>query len=206
MKLFSLPLSSPVSLTQGKKVWKKEDFQMLLTAQELLKTIEQEGKQQKAQIEQEGQELKQKAQEEGKQEGLETFHAHLLALDAAAKQIYLDTQKIVLSLAMKAAQKIVKKELEMHPDTIVDIVMQAMAPAKQNKKVTIFVHRSDKEALEKEKNKLKDLLEMIQVLSIQENNDITPGGCIIETESGIINATLENQWKALEAAFEKHKK
>ena len=28
------------------------------------------------------------------------------------------------------------------------------------------------------------------------------GVCIIETEAGIINASLENQWRALESAFE----
>ena len=28
-----------------------------------------------------------------------------------------------------------------------------------------------------------------------------PGGCLIETEAGIINAQLENQWRSLEAAF-----
>ncbi|MBI3211529.1 MAG: HrpE/YscL family type III secretion apparatus protein, partial [Simkania negevensis] len=37
--------------------------------------------------------------------------------------------------------------------------------------------------------------------SLEDREDIAPGGCIIETEAGIINASLANQWQALEAAF-----
>ena len=49
------------------------------------------------------------------------------------------------------------------------------------------------------------MFEQINILSIQEKGDISPGGCIIETETGIINASIENQWNALELAFKRYK-
>jgi type III secretion protein L len=55
--------------------------------------------------------------------------------------------------------------------------------------------------LEQEKQEIKKIFEHLQSLSIQERDDVEPGGCIIETEAGIINAQLENQWRALESAF-----
>ena len=55
---------------------------------------------------------------------------------------------------------------------------------------------------EKKKKELKAILEQVHTFIIEEKEDITPGGCIIETEAGIINASLENQWRALESAFE----
>ena len=39
-------------------------------------------------------------------------------------------------------------------------------------------------------------------LVVHIGSGIEPGGCIIETEAGIINAQLENQWRSLENAFE----
>jgi type III secretion protein L len=60
--------------------------------------------------------------------------------------------------------------------------------------------------LEANKPRIKEILEHIQTLSIKERHDITPGGCIIETETGIINASVENQWRALESAFERYMK
>ena len=113
-----------------------------------------------------------------------------------------ELQKTILPLALKAAKKIVGRELELKPETIVDIVRQTLKPVTQHHNIKIFVAKQDKEALEKEKKELRNILEHVQTFIIEEREDITPGGCIIETEAGIINASLENQWRALESAFE----
>ena len=73
---------------------------------------------------------------------------------------------------------------------------------RQNHEIKIIVSKQDKEALESGKEKLKSLFDHLRILTIEEREDLTPGSCIIETESGIINASLDNQWRALEAAFE----
>lgn len=205
MKLFSLLSPGSLHLQSDKKFIPAAEFNQLLEAKQILEKALEDAEKLKKDTELECENCKIQAREEGLQNGLEEFNKHILSLDSEAKKIYLSMQKVVLSLALKAAQKIVNKELETHPDTIVDIVIQAIYPAKQNKRVSIFVNREDREALEKSKPKLKDLFEQVQVLSIQERPGITPGGCIIETESGIINATIENQWKALELAFERYK-
>lgn len=114
--------------------------------------------------------------------------------------------KLILPLALKAAKKIVTKELETRPETIVDIVLHTLTPVLQSHKITIWVNKADKEILEKEKSRIREKLEQIESLSIHERDDISPGGCIIETEAGIINASIENQWRAIEAAFDKYLK
>ncbi len=205
MTFFSYISPGSLSIQSKSKIIPKSDFNNLLTSKEALEKALLEIEQKHAETEIECENLKKKATEEGFQQGLEEFNSHILTLDASAKKIYLDTQKVVLSLALTAAKKIVKKELETFPDTIVDIVSHALTPAKHNKRVSIYVNKADKEALEKEKPQLKELFEQIQVLSIQERSDVSPGGCIIETETGIINASIENQWKALELAFERYK-
>jgi type III secretion protein L len=205
MKLFSYLFPGSLTLSSEKKIIPSAEFSKLLDAKEVLEKAQQEALKKQEETKLESEALRQKAQQEGFQKGLEEFNAHILSLDGAAKKIYLDMQKVVLSIALKAAQKIVKKELEMHPDTIVDIVTQELNQAKHNKRVTIFVDKSDKEALELNKPKLKELFENIQVLSIQERSDVSPGGCIIETETGIINAKIEKQWEALERAFALYK-
>jgi type III secretion protein L len=44
---------------------------------------------------------------------------------------------------------------------------------------------------------------VLEVFQIQERNDIQPGGAVIETEGGIINAQISNQLQVLERAFKK---
>lgn len=205
-KLFSYLFSGELRLSSQEKIIPSEQFSTLLEASEVLaKSLEQAAKK-KEDVEKECEELRQKAKEEGHQEGLVQFNERILDLEAHLRNAYQETQHSILKLALQAAKKIVGRELELHPDAIVDIVMQALAPVKQSHRITIFVNKVDKDILEENKPKIKELFEQLQFLGVQERPDIAPGGCIIETESGIINASVDNQWKALEAAFQKYMK
>jgi type III secretion protein L len=205
-KLFSYLFSGDLHLSSDQKIIPAEEFSILMDAKQTLEKAIQNTEQKEKEVEKESEELRAKAKEEGFQEGLTQFNEHFLALEEQSRKIYRDTQNAILRIALQAAKKIVNKELELHPDTIVDIVLQALAPIKQNHRITLFVNKQDKEILENNKPRIKALFEQLQFLAVQERPDIEPGGCIIETESGIINATVENQWRSLEAAFSRYMK
>jgi type III secretion protein L len=206
MKFLLLPHEGTVHPADGEKIIPKDIFGTLLSAEEVLAKAKQEGERHLAEKEQEGQALKEQAKQEGFSEGLDSFNQHLIYFDKQLRSIALELQKQILPLALKAAKKIVAEQLILKPDTIVDIVMQTLAPVLQNHRFTIYVNKADKEHLEANRPKIREVLEHVQSLMIQERADIAPGGCLIETESGIINATVENQWRALERAFEKYMK
>jgi type III secretion protein L len=201
MTLFSYFSKATVSVDQGKKIIASKDLTQVLSAAEILEKAKEDVAQYRDAVEKECVELRNKAHDEGFQKGLEEFNVHLLALEEEGKKLHLEMQKIVIPIALKAAKKIVGKEIELNPDIIVDIVVQAMAPARESRKVKITVNKADLDILEKNRPKLKELFSQLQILTIQESADMTPGGCTIETEAGMINATAENQWRALENAF-----
>lgn len=202
MTIFSLIQEGNVTKTSPNKILKAEEFSQLLAIDELLKKTQEDIELFKNQIEQERQEQKKEGFEEGKQEGLALFNHQMIYLDQKVKQMQHEMQKMILPLALKAAKKIVGTQLDLNPETIVEIVMQALKPVRQNHEIKIFVSKQDKQALETNKEKLKALFDQLRILSIEEKDDLQIGSCIIETESGIINASLDNQWRALEAAFE----
>ncbi|HAB99475.1 MAG TPA: HrpE/YscL family type III secretion apparatus protein, partial [Parachlamydiales bacterium] len=145
--------------------------------------------------------VKEIAFKEGFQEALLSLNKHIIALDQELQTLRTDVQQKILPLALKAARKLVGEELKLHPDRIVDIVLTSLKPAVQHKKIVIYVNKADLDVLEAHKPKIKEMFEHLESLSLQERDDVEPGGCIIQTEAGIINAQLENQWQALEAAF-----
>lgn len=206
MKYFSLIYQGEVHPADGNKVIPSETYATLIEASEIVNRAKEDAVQYKKQVEEECQQLKKKAWDEGYAEGLSQFNQHLLHFDQQLRILRNDLMKQILPLALKAAKKIVGEQLDLKPETIVEIVIQILAPVSQNRRVNICVNKVDKEILETEKPKIKSILEQVQVLTIQERSDIAPGGCIIETESGIINASIENQWRALESAFEKYMK
>lgn len=206
MKFFSLIFQGDLHPAQGKKILRKKEYSTLVTAEEVLQKAEEDRAALLSQTELECIALREKAEKEGFDEGLVKFNEHLIRFDQEIARLRHEMQQMVLPLVIKAAQKIVGKQLELHPETIVDIVMQALAPAIQNRRITVYVNKEDKEILEANKPRIKEILEQVDSFTIQERADVEKGGCIIVTEAGIINATMENQWRALEAAFTKFMK
>lgn len=206
MKFFSLIYQGEVHTAQDEKVIAEEDYTTLMQASEIVDKAREDAERKKKETLRECEQLREQARKEGFDEGLKSFNEHLLHFEQELRRLRHEVQQQILPIALSAAKKIVGKELRLHPETIVDIVMQALTPALQSRRIAIYVNRADKETLEAHRPELKKILEQVQSLTINERNDITPGGVIIETESGIINATIENQWRALEAAFEKYRK
>ena len=202
MKFFTLLSQKDVHVASGQKIIPASECTVLQSADEILKTVKHEEIEYRKTALAEAEKIKEQAFQEGFQEGLQSLNSHIIALDRELKEIREDVHKKILPLALKAARKIVGEELKLHPDRIVDIVMTALKPVTQHRRIVLYVNRIDLESLEKEKSKIKKIFERLENFSIQERADIEPGGCIIETEAGIINAQLENQWRALESAFE----
>ena len=206
MKYFSLIYQGEIHPATEKKIIPAEEFSLLIDGKEIIERAKQDAEAYKTETEKEAETLKEEAKEKGFAEGLEQFNEHLLSFDTQVRTMKHAFQQQILQLALAAAKKIVGEQLKIHPETIVDIVIQTLTPVTQNRRFVIYVNKADKELIEKEKPRIKEILEHVQILNVHERGDISPGGCIIETESGIINATIENQWRALESAFEKHMK
>ena len=206
MRLFSLIQYGEVHPASEKKVIKSEDFSTLLAASDLLEKTRTDIASAQERAEKEAEDLKKKGYDEGYQEGLTKLNEQIIALDNEKKRLRHEMNQLILPLALKAAKKVVAGELQTHPETIVNIVLKALEPVMQNHKITLFINKADKEALEAEKPRIKEKLEQLESLIIKERDDVSPGGCIIETETGIINATIENQWRGIESAFDRYLK
>lgn len=205
-KLFTLINTDRVDFNPKQKIIRQNQFSSLIDIQELLQQAQLEIEQLRSKTSDECARLKEEAKEEGFQKGLESLNEQILSFDQAKKQLFHEMNSHLLSLALKAAKKIVAQQLKLHPETIVDIVLQTLIPVFQSRQITIYVNQEDKDLLETKKPELKQKLESVESLVIQARDDISQGGCIIETEGGIVNATIENQWDALEEAFNKYLK
>lgn len=200
-KLFTFLKKGSIHLESPAKIIPKEDLETLLEANELLEMTKKNMQEHKEQTLDECEKLKEQAYEEGLQKGLTELNEKIIEIDHFFKQKNEEIQKKLIPLAIQAARKILGEELKITPQRIGEIVAQALKPVMQHKHVKIYVSKADKEILENEKEKIRSLLEQVETFSLQTRTDIEPGGCIIETEAGIINAQLENQWRALEQAF-----
>lgn len=203
MKYFSLINGSFVAPSGKSKIVKESEFCQLLEARDVLEEATSQSEKHLEEARAECEAIRRRAYEEGFQKGLDEWVAQVKNLEEEIAKVHEEVEKLALPIALQAAKKIVAREIELSRETIVDIVKNSLKNVLDHKKVTVYVHQSDLECVEEKKDELRSLFEKLESLSIQERADIEPGGCIIETEVGIVNSQLSNQWNMLEQAFQK---
>ena len=202
MYLFSLIKLGKIHTGSRRKIIPKEDFHTLVQANDVLALAHKEREELLELTRKECTELKNQAEAQGFQKGLELFNAQLMGLESSIKTSRHELQAQMLPLVLKASKRIVGEELTMNPDAIVNIIQQAIKPVTSHQQIKIYVNKNDLHKVAMHREALKQKFDKVEAFAIEERADISEGSCIIETEIGIINATLENQWRALEGAFD----
>lgn len=201
-KLFSLIYGSTIRQHGESKIVPSEDISKLLSAEEVLETVLSEAEKYRKSVITECEALKEQAQKEGFAEGYQQWTMQLAKLEEQIANVGQEMQKLIIPVSLKAAKKIVSSELALQPAAIQEIVSSALKSVAQHKRIVIYVNKNDLEQLELNKGKIKQIFEGLESLSIRDRDDVEQGGCIIETEGGIINAQLKDRWRNLESAFE----
>ncbi|MCC5831960.1 MAG: HrpE/YscL family type III secretion apparatus protein [Chlamydiales bacterium] len=201
MKFFSLIKREEVHVAPDKKTIPADEFSKLVDADSLLKQTLEEEIEYRKEVAAECESLKEEAESAGFEEGLKQWNNQIGHLEEEIKSVRQEVENSLVPLALTAVKKILGRELEMQRNTVVDIISTALKAVSQHKKIKIYVNPSDYETVENARPRLKSLFEHLESLVISLREDIAEGGCIIETEAGIINAQLESQLKALETAF-----
>lgn len=201
-KLFSLIHGDSVHLAPKTKIVHAAAFSSLKSAEEVLENVKSDAIRYQQEVVAETEVLKEQAQREGFEAGFQQWVELIAKLEEEISRVRKDLEKVIIPVALSAAKKIVNKEIELSPDVILDIVSASLKAVSQHKRITIYVNKSDLNTVEAGRPRLKDLFEALESLSIRERADVPPGGCVIETEGGIINAQIENRWRIVENAFE----
>ncbi|HYO63796.1 MAG TPA: type III secretion system stator protein SctL [Pyrinomonadaceae bacterium] len=145
-------------------------------------------------------ELREAAYLEGREEALAEFNRLLLDARERRDTALSDVERDVLRLAVKLAEKIIGREIQTDPATVADIVAAALRHARQHETLTVRVHPSDFPHVQTFRARL-DPSGRARFLDLVSDPGVAPGGCVIESESGTVDARLETQLRVLERAL-----
>ena len=121
-----------------------------------------------------------------------------LTVKSADNIKYLESS--IAGLVVKALQRIIgevdRREL------IVDIVRQALKAVKNQREAILKVSPQDSQAV---RDNLKEILSdgIVDYLEVVADSRLDPGTCILETDLGVIDASLDVQVEAIIGAFKK---
>jgi len=187
----------------SKKIVKRETEEARNQAASIVGRAKAEAKEIVHQAELEAVRIKEDANEDGLRDGREQGAQELAEVVAAASarmnQIEAQVEPQLKELAIKIARKILGRELEFHPEGVVDIVKQALSEkARQRREIYLRVHPDDLQHIRENKADLLEVLSRAKEIGIREDPEVAKGGVVIETDAGTIDAQLETQLAVFE--------
>lgn len=103
----------------------------------------------------------------------------------------------ILQLSVEIAERLVESQLTVAPETIKSIVRTAVEAARDRERVVIHVSPGEAELVRNHSNEFLSALGPGATIRVISDAEIAAGGCRIETEGVLLDATLETRWKLL---------
>jgi type III secretion system HrpE/YscL family protein len=139
--------------------------------------------------------------ERGRDEGLAEVTGLLVRARAVAAAARAEAAADLRTLAVGIAEKVLGRALQAAPELAGDLAATALAAARHQREITLRVHPDDLSAVAAARPRLKELLLRAPDLALREDPAVGRGGCVVETEVGVIDARLATQLEAIERAL-----
>lgn len=143
----------------------------------------------------------------GKEEGVDMAREPARVLEKAMRRVSEErgtllakAERDVLDLAIAIATRIVRREVEVDRDLVTRVISDALRRASPLEEVVVRVNPADYARI-KSVPGLEGSLGDIRHLALVEDRRVSPGGCLIETASGAIDARVETQLEEIERAL-----
>ncbi len=146
----------------------------------------------------------QKGFEEGKREGLRLGRDEVAqvvsqlkaisgAILEAKKEIINQAQREVVELALAIAKRVVRANVQVNKEIIINMVEETLRRTVDRERIVIRVNPSDVEVIKSNRSQYTSSIEGIENLEIVADRRVSPGGCVVETNTGSVVADIDAQ-------------
>lgn len=198
----SASMIAPPAQKPKQQIIQREHVEANIEARRIKQEADQEADRIRQEAEQQAEEMRQRGYDEGYQEGLAAYTQQttraLLQLRSQEGAI----ENEFIKLVRVCVEKVLGQEIKLNPDAVSGIVRMALKDARQQREIIVRAHPEDIDGLNKNKRKLMEVLARANMIEIREDQTIERGGCIILTELGTIDASLNQQLDAMQAAID----
>lgn len=146
---------------------------------------------------------------EGKEAAFERSKSIIEAIEQVLSEALREKDEIIkkaehqiVELSMAIAKKITKCEVLLNRDVIIYSVNEAISKIVDHDTINIYMNLKDIEVFTQRKDEILKSLPINSKVKIIEDNSIMPGGCIISTNMGNIDATISTQLLEVERLLE----
>ena len=120
------------------------------------------------------------------------------------QEVLQQAEEDIVALAFHLARKVIQHEALCNPDILVATLRRALACVMDRDQVVVRVNPADLERALQLQADLLHSIEGLRHLTIEGDQTVGPGGCLVESIFGEIDARLETQFEELKQRFREH--
>jgi flagellar assembly protein FliH len=114
-------------------------------------------------------------------------------------EILADTEQQIIDLALLIARKVIKTISESQKTVVLQNIVQALKKVRARGTILIRVNIADLKLTSEHSKTFIQMMEGAKDVQVVEDSSVDPGGCIIETDFGEVDARISSQLMELEA-------
>lgn len=108
-------------------------------------------------------------------------------------ELFSQAREAVVDFALRFAERIVHRVIEVDPTVIVDQAASALEHVLQPLEVTVLIHPDDRAALQEAVPQLLDEFPHLTTIRLREETEVVRGGCELRFGQGAVDARLDRQ-------------
>jgi|GEM_PF-3507776 len=117
------------------------------------------------------------------------------------KNICLNAEKAAVKLSLSIAEKILHAEIKKNDNSIIKIIQESFKKIMNNETVKIKINPYDLSYIQSAESLEIDNILAKSSVNFEADSEISRGGCVLETDSGEIDARIESQLMVIEEVF-----
>ncbi|MFP3958907.1 MAG: flagellar assembly protein FliH [Spirochaetaceae bacterium] len=129
---------------------------------------------------------------------IDRLHVILNKAIERRNEIIEESESQIIHLVLEIAKKVVKVISENQRNVVVNNVVQALRKLKQKSDVIIRVNFQDVKMVSSHTEQITSMVERAGNITVAEDSSVDPGGAIIETDFGQIDARISSQLREIE--------
>jgi len=122
---------------------------------------------------------------------LDSLRQALLQLQTLRQDTYQRIEKEVVELALAIARKVICREIAVDKEVVVCVAREALAKVEDPGRITLKLNPSDLQFIHETKYQLSDIIGNIDNITLEPEDSIQSGGCVVETDLGQIDARID---------------
>ena len=191
--------NSQATIVPTQRILKKDEHAFLLDAQRLIDIARHEASLIKQQALDEAEAMRQEGFRRGQEEGKAAIADQILNTMSQSAAYFSKVEDVMVELVVRAVKHVLGEVNQR--DLIERVVHRALESTRNENQVTVRVSPAQADALKERIGSMLQKFPKIQFLDVQPDTRLPDDGCVLETEIGVVDASLETQLKAIEKAL-----